>query len=137
MSLPKEDEMKEDVLKLTDQNDLLAEGFYKVDEKYIEVRPPKIKWGKIYLSWGPDKRVEYLEKFARSMNQAAYLVQKERDELNTLCQLKEEQLTKMSHAMKQNMDMLQHEVTKMNEQRQGYNTEVARLNAKIRELEDK
>lgn len=124
-----------EVIEMNKEEDFIGEGFHKIDNKYIEKRPPRIQWGKKYLSWSDDKKIEYLEKFARSMNHAAYLVQSERDQLNKLCGLKEEQIGSLNKSMADNMNMLQHEVTRMNEQRQSYNTEVARLNKKVRELE--
>ncbi len=116
--------------------DFIAEGFHQLDEKYISRRPPKIKWGHTYKAWTPQEKVEWLEKFAHSMNHAASLLQDERDELNRFLFLKEDQLKQMSKAMAQNSEMLQSEVGKMNEQRQGYNATIKKLDAEIKELKD-
>ena len=70
------------------------------------------------------------------MNHAAHLVQKERDDLGALCEKKEQQITSLNTALRQNNQLLQSEVTRMNEQRQGYHNEVAKLNKRIRELEN-
>ena len=70
------------------------------------------------------------------MNHAAYLIQRERNQLNDLIHKKEKMLIQMQEAVNKNNDMLQSEVTKMNAQRQGYNKHVAELNQKIRELEN-
>ena len=114
--------------------DFIADGFYIIDEKYVEHKPPKIKWGHTYKAWTKEEKIKYLEEFACSMNQAAFLVQCERDQLNAFLQVKENQLRKMSKAMAQNSEMLQSEVTKMNEQRQGFNATVKKLDAEIKEL---
>ncbi len=125
------------IAKDNEQEDLIAKGFHRLDSNLVEKRPPKIKWGLIYQGMLDKQKIEYLEKLASSMNHAAHLIQGERNELNKLCGLKEEQLIKMKEAMDKNMLMLQSEVTKMNTQRQGFNKEVGRLNQKIRELEKK
>jgi hypothetical protein len=114
----------------------LSEGFEKIDRKYISTRPPKIKWGNIFMQWSLQKRYDYLMKFGEAMNHAASLVQKERDDLGKLCEQKESQLIKLNEMMRQNNEMLQQEVTRFNEQRQKYNKEIAHLNSKIRELEN-
>lgn len=124
-----------EVNEMNNEEDFIGDGFHRINDKYIDKRPPRITWGRKYLSWTDSRKVQYLEKFARSMNHAAFLVQGERDQLNKLCELKESQIGSLNKAMADNMNMLQHEVTRMNEQRQNYNTEVARLNKKIRELE--
>ena len=123
---------KKIVEEITDQ---LAEGFQRIDPKTIEARPPKIAWGDRFQSWPAEKQILWLIKFAETMNHAADLLQKERDELNALCEKKEMQVTKLTEMMHQNNAMLQQEVTRFNEQRQDYNKEIARLNAKIRGIE--
>jgi hypothetical protein len=117
------------------QEDYIGHGLHKLDSNLIENRPPKIKWGEKYKTWSKDEKITYLETLACSMNQAAYLIQNERNELNKLCAFKDQQIAQLQPAMEQNMDMLQSEITKMNEQKQFYNAEVARLNTLVRELE--
>lgn len=71
------------------------------DNKYPNLNPPEgpmgdlkeikhlpgmdnthqISWGDEYKSWPVEKRLEYAEKLASSMNHAADILQKERDEL--------------------------------------------------------
>lgn len=116
------------------KDEYVAAGFERLDPELIERRPPKIKWGRLYGDMSDEAKVTYLEKLAATMNHAAYLIQEERNKLGVLCDMKEKQLLKMAEAVRVNNDMLQHEVTRMNEQRQGYNREVARLNERIREL---
>jgi len=116
--------------------DFIADGFQLIDEKYLEKRPPKISWGHTYKSWTPQEKVEWLEKFAHSMNHAASLIQCERDGLNRLLHVKENQLKQMSKAMAQNSEMLQSEIMKMNEQRQGFRSTISKLDAEIKELKN-
>jgi len=117
------------------QDDLVAVGFHKLDDNLVEKRPPKIAWGRLYKDFNDAEKIRYLENLASTMNNAAYLIQNERNELTRLCELKEKQIEKIKAAMDQNMIMLQSEVTIMNEQRQGYHQEVARLNGIIRDKE--
>ena len=114
--------------------DFVGEGWHEIDEHLVSARPPKIRWGERYLSWSPQKKIEYLEKFAASRNHAAYLIQGERDQLNELCEKKEAQIHGLGKAMAQNSAMLQTEVTKMNAQRQDYHRNISRLNAEIKVL---
>ena len=115
-------------------DDFVAAGFERLDPELIEKRPPKIRWGALYKDRSESDKVVYLEKLAATMNHAAYLIQGERNQLFEMCALKEQQLIKMAESVEKNNAMLQQEVTRMNEQRQGYNRELARLNSQVREL---
>jgi len=109
------------------QEDLLAQGFHKLDDKLLVVKVPKIAWGKIYQSSSNEEKIEYLEKLASTMNHAASLIQDERNQLNKLCELKEQQIEKLKEAMDANNNMLQSEVAKINEERQKFNESKAGL----------
>jgi hypothetical protein len=117
------------------QDNYVALGLKRLDDNLIGGVPPKIKWGENYKKWDDARKVKFLETLACSMNHAADLIQKERNEIVHLCELKDQQIEKIGAAMNQNMLMLQAEMTTMNEQRQRFNTEIARLNAKVRDLE--
>lgn len=97
--------------------------------------PPKIHWGKEFLEWGDERKIRYLTKFAESMNHAADTIQQERDELGALLEKKEDQVLQMQSMLEANNRMLQAEITKMNEYKQKCNANIAKLNARIRELE--
>lgn len=103
------------------QEDLIAQGFHKLDDKLVVAKPPKILWGKIYQASSNEEKIEYLEKLASTMNHAASLIQDERNQLNVLCELKEQQIEKLKDAMDANNNMLQSEITKINEERQKFN----------------
>jgi seryl-tRNA synthetase len=119
-----------------ESDDFIGKGFHKLEDRLVEKRPPKINWGEKYQGATDDDKISYLEKLSAAMNHAAHLIQGERNELSKLCALKEEQLIKMQEAVDKNMDMLTTEVTKMNETRQGFNQEVARLNKIIKDLKN-
>jgi hypothetical protein len=118
------------IKKINPQDDFIAQGFHKLDDNLIEKKPPKIQWGQKYQQFTDKEKIKYLENIASTMNHAAHLIQTERDELGKLCELKEEQLINMKSAMSQNMEMLQTEITKINEERQLFN-------AAYKELKDK
>lgn len=120
---------------MSKQDDLLAEGFEKIDQSLVLRNPPKIKWGKEYQEKSSDDKIRYLEKLASAMNHAAFLIQGERDELNRLMILKEAQLLQMADSVNKNNAMLQQEVTKMNTDRQSFNDAVKKLNQRIKALE--
>lgn len=118
-----------------DPNDFVGKGFHRLDEKLIALRPPKILWGAQYLEWPDKRKVEYLEKLSATMNHAARLIQDERNQLNEVCAKKEKQIVSMQKALDANNEMIQGEITRMNEERQHYNKAIADLNAKVRALE--
>jgi len=117
------------------EQDFIAAGFKKLDPNLIEKRPPKISWGKLYRAKSDAEKITYLEKLAATMNYAASLIQDERNQLNKLCELKEQQLTKMAESVEANNAMLQQEVTRMNEDRQILNAELIRLTMLVKKLE--
>jgi len=114
-------ELKDLIKKDNLQEDLIAQGFHKLDDKLIVAKPPKILWGKIYQASSKEEKIEYLEKLAATMNHAASLIQDERNQLNKLCELKEQQIEKMKQAMDANNNMLQSEIAKINEERHKFN----------------
>ena len=116
--------------------DFIGKGFHKLDSKIISKRPPKIRWSSEFLAAPLEKQNQYLMKLANTMNHAAALIQDERDQLTVLCAKKEALLMAQQAGVRQNSLMLQSEVTRMNTQRQGFHKEVARLNERIRELEN-
>lgn len=119
------------------QDDFVAQGFRKLDDHLIAKRPPKINWGERYRQSPPKVQIQYLEKLASTMNNAAYLIQGERNELGNLCEKKEGQIIQLSKAMDDNTKMLQSEMTKINEERQRFNSAIAERNTEIRELKKK
>lgn len=115
------------------QDDFVAMGFERLDEKYVSDNPPKIKWGKKYKSWSEERKIAYLEKFAASMNEAAARLQNERDELNKLCDKKERQIESLNEAMRQNNMMLQTQIEKINAERQSYHEAYAKLKRELKQ----
>lgn len=122
--------------KANGQDDFIAVGFHQLDDRLLTRKPPKITWSKQFREQDVQVQRDYLEKLANTMNHAAALIQDERNALNKLLIKKEQQLKSMSVQVAANNAMLQSEVTKMNEQRQGFHAEVSRLSARIRELEN-
>lgn len=118
-----------------DHEDLVARGFHRLDPKLLTNNPPKIAWGEIYKGWSDEQKLAYVEKLACTMNHAAMLIQDERNQILGLCELKEAQLTAMKLALDANNDMIQQQVTTMNEDRQKYNLAIKQLNEKVRMLE--
>lgn len=116
--------------------DYVAHGFYKLDDKYIENHPPKIVWGPSWQKRTPASQLAYTTKLAHTMNHAARMLQEERDKLGKLCEKKEAQLIVLGKQMAANNQMLQSEVTRMNEQRQQYHANIHRLNEEIKSLKD-
>ena len=116
------------------EQDFVAAGFHRLDPKLMTKRPPMIQWGLLYQAKTDQEKIRYLEKLASSMNHAASLIQDERNQLGALCALKEQQIVTLNHTVTANNAMLQQEVTRMNEDRQGYHAAITRLNTELRAL---
>jgi hypothetical protein len=116
--------------------DYVSHGFHKLDDRFIETHPPKIAWEPSWRLRSTESQLQWLEKFAHTMNYAAKLLTVERDKLGKLCEIKEAQLIKQNKQMAANSQMLQSEVTKMNEWKQQYLANVKRLNAEIKSLKN-
>lgn len=116
------------------QPDVVAEGFHKLEEGLVKEKPPTIRWGKRYLSWGQQRKIDYLEKFAASMNHAAFLIQGERDQLLEICKKQEKHIESLAKGLDENNAMIQGQITSMNAERQSFNKSAAAMKATIREL---
>ena len=68
------------------------------------------------------------------MNHAARIIQGERNNILKKNEIQVAQIKQLNTAMQQNVDMLQSEVMRVNEERQDYNGRIKLLNAEIREL---
>jgi predicted nucleic acid-binding Zn-ribbon protein len=117
--------------KIVEEIDQVTKGFKRVP---VIERPPKVKWGKKFNQWDIRKQNDYLKRFAESMSHAADVIQKERNKLGKLADIKEDQLMQMQAMLDANNRMLQAEITKMNDYRQQAQQHAAKLEAQIREL---
>ncbi len=115
--------------------DLIVDGFHRLERRYLSDKPPKIKWGVRYQAWPDREKISYLEKLAATMNHAAFLVQGERDQFGALCEKKEAQIVAMKKALDENNNMIQSEITRQNKEKQELLAVIAKLNARVRELE--
>lgn len=116
------------------ESDFVSAGFC-VENIPLNLRPPKIRWGKKYRKMTDTEARPYLEKMLNALNDALDRIQTERNKLGYLVEQKEEQLIKLNQAVQANNDMLQSEVIRMNSDRQSMLSQIASLKAKIRELE--
>lgn len=114
--------------------DLVDAGFLRLDADAIDARPPRISWGILYRKMTDEEKISYLERLAASMNKAAATIQEERDKFGRLCELKEMHILELTRRLNANNQMLQQQVTSMNESRQALNAEMARLNGEVRRL---
>lgn len=122
--------LKKDNLK----EDLIVKGFHKLDDNLVDYKAPKIGWGMIYQDSTDREKIEYLEKLCATMNHAAYLIQEERNGLLKDMDIKNVQMAEARKAMKDNLDILQHEVTEMNTYKQNVNKSMGEKNQKIVDL---
>jgi len=118
------------------QEDFLAEGFHQLDDNLIELKAPRLTEPTEFAAKSDNQKYLHYRKIAATMNHAAKLIQDERNKLVKLMEKKEKQLINMSQQVQASNEMVQREVARMNEQKQGFHAEVARLNERIRELEN-
>lgn len=114
---------------------MVVEGFERLDDNILDKRPPKIKWLHGFDNKEDSIKINYLKKLASTMNHAARLIQDERDELVRLMVLKEKQMEVMAAQVRRNDEVLMKQVTKMNEQRQGFIEEFTKQSKRVKELE--
>lgn len=119
---------------LLKEDDLVEAGFERLDQRLLDDRAPKIKWGHIYEKWPADRKLTYLEKLATSMNHAASLIQDERNQLVTLVELKEQQIEQAQKDVNANNAMLQAQITKHNAEKQDLLKASMALQAEIKTL---
>lgn len=127
--------MRDNHRNFQDQADFIGKGFKQLDENLCPVNPPRIAWGDEYKQWGSDRKIKYLEKLASTMNYAAWKIQEERNQLQSLCERKEKQIEALKQAIEQNNNMIQQQIAEMNAKSQGYHKVVKQLDEKIRKLE--
>jgi len=116
------------------ESDVMCEGFHKLDDNLIEKRPPKIRWGTGYLKMNDQEKIRYLQNLASTMNQAAFLIQNERNALGELCEKKELQLESLTETARLAQSTMTNHLSRMNEERQHFNQAVSKLKAEIRSL---
>jgi ABC-type transporter Mla subunit MlaD len=120
-----------------DQEDFVTEGFERLDRP-LDQHPPRINWENIYRARKKEKcedQLVYAQRVAESYHEAAQQIQRERDKLLRLCEKQEQQIQALDTNIRQNNDMLQQEITRMNEERQQWLAESAELRTRVRELE--
>lgn len=114
-----------------EQCDFVGSGFHRLDSNIVSKRPPRIKWGRLYKNFGDDKKISYLEKLASTMNHAAYLMQEERNGLLKKFDMQGEQIKHLKGIADKATETLQSEVLKMNQQKQDFNSEYAKLKRRL------
>lgn len=115
--------------------DTVVEGFKRLDDNILDRRPPKITWMEGFEKKEDKAKIEYLKKLASTMNNAARLIQDERDALVKLMVKKEEQLAVMQKQMRQNDEVLQKQLISMNAQKQHASDEISKLTKRLRKYE--
>jgi hypothetical protein len=84
--------------------------------------------------WTDADRLNYAEQLASTMNHAADLMQQERNTLNELIKQKEQLVIQSSRQLSENNNMLQQEVTRMNQYKKDMQLHAKKLNQEIKEL---
>lgn len=94
---------------------------------------PTIKWGKQYKDWSLRKRLDYCEKLASTMNHAADMLQKERNELLEVCSQQAEMIKALQRGYCDQGNMVQGQIGRFNEETQVLNNRIVELVAQLGE----
>ena len=113
--------------------DIMGKGFHKLDPKILTRKPPKITWSSQFRKLSAVKKAAYLEKLANTMNHAAALIQDERDNLNKILAMKEEQIRALVDNQAKSHEALNHEILRMNKERQQWQKASGALQQELRE----
>lgn len=94
-----------------------------------------ISWGKDYMNWELDKRLEFAEALASAMNEAADLMQNERN----IAMEEAVKLQKQLESAQQNLDIVRNTnikaITDFNSEKQQMAKRIKELEANVRSLE--
>ena len=117
--------------------DLIAgdvpEGFKKLEPvRGRRIIAPKIKWGDEYKSWSMKDQLSYAERVASSMNEAADLLQKERNELAKLLTEKEHKLVSSIKEINDLKRVVEQQITTSNEEKQELFVHIVKLQKTIK-----
>lgn len=117
---------------MTDKNesDFVGDNF----ERYSK-NAPRIDIGGEFDKRSDKDKIEYLIKLASSLNHAAQLIQKERNELNDLLFSKEAQLTAAYEKITAGQMMIHKQLVRVNEEKQKLLDENQALYNEIMQLE--
>jgi hypothetical protein len=124
------------------------------DNKYPNLNPPEgpmgdlkeikhlpgmnnahqISWGDEYKSWPIERRLEYAEKLASSMNHAADILQKERDELIKVAVAAEAKLKSNIKSYVSQGELMHKELGAADAEKQVLYQEIVSLKSQVKDL---
>lgn len=97
--------------------------------------PPQIAWGEEYKSWPIEKRLDYAEKLASSMNHAADLLQEERNRLLEIATQQEIKLKAYAKSHLEQGNLVQRELAAADVEKQQLYQEIVQLKAQVKNLQ--
>lgn len=103
--------------------------------KKLDVTIPKLKmirFGEEFDQWTKPKQIEYLKRLASSMNQAADILQNERNELLTQVASLKSQIENADTNVAQNKTIMINAVTQYNQERQELVQQIQELQTRVR-----
>jgi hypothetical protein len=100
----------------------------------MAVVPKSIQWGDDYQSWPVEKRLRYAERLAATMNNAADVLQKDRNLLNEQIKEKEALLKQAAAVGASTHEMMSGQLARDNAEKQELMTRVVELTAENKAL---
>jgi hypothetical protein len=97
----------------------------------------RISWGKDYMAWPIEKRLDYAEKLAASMNHAADVLQQERNKLLVVVANQDAQLKSNANSYVGQGNLMHKELASADAEKQVLYQEIVQLKAQIKNLEFK
>lgn len=125
--------MSED--KVPDLTSFEGQGDVKKVERVPTKKVHMIAWGEEYKSWPVERRLEFAEKLASSMNHAADLLQQERNELLKIARAQDEQLKANSKSFAGQGQLIHKELAAADAEKQTLYQEIVDLKQQIKNLQ--
>jgi hypothetical protein len=95
---------------------------------------PQIRWGQEYLAWPVEKRLDFAEKLASSMNHAADILQQERNKLLEVVEKQKEQLKMNVESYMSQGRLIHKELGTADAEKQVLYQEIVSLKQQVKEL---
>ncbi len=93
----------------------------------------KIKWGDEYRSWPIEKRLDYAERLAASMNNAASVLQDERNNLLEVARSQEKQLEQAKVTAHQSTQIMHQQIAQTAAEKQQLYNQIVQLQSELKQ----
>lgn len=119
------------------EEEMKSEDFITSDYVRHTMHAPKIQFSEEWHKKPASDRIEYLIKLASSLNDAARMIQEERDKLNSTCIKQEKQIKSLRDTTRKDRMMIHKQLAAENTIKEKLVQENMRANREINDLQDR